>query len=143
MRTDAQLERYYWRHYKITLAEYNAILAAQGGCCYICGRRPFGRRLAVDHDHRIAKGKILFERAGRMWSALIRSGRVVAKLKSEVKKIARAQLLRASVRGIICWRCNRGLQFYRDIAATFDRASHYLRFPPARGVLSERLPKAA
>lgn len=38
--------------YGITEAEYDAILAVQGGRCFIC-RRATGarRRLAVDHDH--------------------------------------------------------------------------------------------
>lgn len=40
----------------ITLAEYNAILAAQGGVCAICGLPPLNtnkrnRRLSVDHCH--------------------------------------------------------------------------------------------
>lgn len=37
--------------YGISTRQYNAILAAQGGVCAICGRRPSKRRLAVDHDH--------------------------------------------------------------------------------------------
>lgn len=38
--------------YGITVEEYEAIKAAQGGVCYIC-RRANGRtvRLSVDHDH--------------------------------------------------------------------------------------------
>ena len=41
------------REYGITLKEYNAILAHQGGKCAIC-KRPttdFRTRLAVDHSH--------------------------------------------------------------------------------------------
>lgn len=38
--------------YGITLAEYNHILASQGGGCAICGTKPKRyRRLDVDHDH--------------------------------------------------------------------------------------------
>jgi recombination endonuclease VII len=32
--------------------EYDAMLAAQGGVCAICGNAPKTRRLHVDHDHR-------------------------------------------------------------------------------------------
>ncbi len=39
--------------FNITPAEYDAILAEQGGVCGICGKPPKpGRRLATDHDHR-------------------------------------------------------------------------------------------
>ena len=39
--------------YDLTLEEYAAILAAQGGVCFGCGRPPkAGAVLHVDHDHR-------------------------------------------------------------------------------------------
>jgi hypothetical protein len=37
--------------YGITGEEYEAILKAQGGVCYICEQPPRSKRLAVDHDH--------------------------------------------------------------------------------------------
>lgn len=42
----------------IGLEEYNAMFAAQGGCCAICQRHQseFKRALATDHDH--ASGKV-------------------------------------------------------------------------------------
>jgi hypothetical protein len=43
--------------YGITPEQYEALLVAQGGGCAICGRRPSGRRLAVDHDHACCPGK--------------------------------------------------------------------------------------
>lgn len=44
--------------YGITAAEYDAMAAAQDGCCAICSGEPLGRgnRLHIDHDH--ASGKI-------------------------------------------------------------------------------------
>lgn len=41
------------RRYKISLAEYRAMLEKQGGVCAICGKTPEenGKELAVDHDH--------------------------------------------------------------------------------------------
>lgn len=43
-------DRYLQRTYGITVEQYEAILAEQGGTCYIC-RRPARGRLTVDHDH--------------------------------------------------------------------------------------------
>ena len=42
-----------WDNYKLTIAQYDAILAYQGGVCYGCHQaEPVkGRRLSVDHDH--------------------------------------------------------------------------------------------
>jgi len=40
------------RKYGMTLDDYEAMLAAQGGVCAICGKpRPEERTLHVDHDH--------------------------------------------------------------------------------------------
>lgn len=43
-----------WRWPNFTLADYNALLAVQGGGCAItgCTRRPKTRRFSVDHDHK-------------------------------------------------------------------------------------------
>jgi hypothetical protein len=38
--------------YGIDSTEYERLLALQGGKCAICRRRPVGKRLAVDHDHK-------------------------------------------------------------------------------------------
>lgn len=41
-----------WKCFRLTLEEYDAILAEQGFGCGICGRAPKnGKSLAVDHDH--------------------------------------------------------------------------------------------
>jgi hypothetical protein len=42
-----------WDNYKLTIAQYEIILAHQRGVCYICWcPEPVkGRRLSVDHDH--------------------------------------------------------------------------------------------
>lgn len=39
------------RTYDLDPAEYDRLLAWQGGRCYMCGRQPRSARLAVDHDH--------------------------------------------------------------------------------------------
>jgi hypothetical protein len=47
-----RLTRKLWQEYKLTLAQYMALVEAQGGVCAICGRTPeSGSRLFVDHCH--------------------------------------------------------------------------------------------
>ena len=43
--------------YGLTVEEYDAMLSASEGGCWICGYmpKPGGRRLAVDHDHKKPK----------------------------------------------------------------------------------------
>lgn len=43
--------------FNITLVEYEAILAGQGGVCAICGSKPGKIRLAVDHSHDCCPGR--------------------------------------------------------------------------------------
>jgi hypothetical protein len=57
---DKYLEYFYKRKYGITLADYRAMEAEQGGACYLCSRKcATGRRLAVDHDHATGKARRL------------------------------------------------------------------------------------
>lgn len=51
-------EKQLMRKFGMTGAEYDAMLAIQGGVCAICGLPcPSGNRLAVDHDHACCPGK--------------------------------------------------------------------------------------
>ena len=50
-KTDPKHSAYVLDKYGITGEEYELLLAAQGGVCYICRARPVSKRLAVDHDH--------------------------------------------------------------------------------------------
>lgn len=44
------------RQFKVTQAEFDAMLEAQGGVCKICGGPPIGKtRLSIDHDHQTNK----------------------------------------------------------------------------------------
>jgi hypothetical protein len=47
-----QREQKMTRIFNISVAEYDALLAAQDGLCAICCRPPKKNRLAVDHDHK-------------------------------------------------------------------------------------------
>jgi hypothetical protein len=52
----ADRKSYLRRKYGITVEEYDAMLAAQGGVCKICEQaRPEERTLHVDHDHMTGK----------------------------------------------------------------------------------------
>jgi hypothetical protein len=48
--------RQFRQKYGITIAEYDAMVAAQGGVCKICGQDDGDRRLAVVHCH--ATGRV-------------------------------------------------------------------------------------
>jgi hypothetical protein len=48
-------DRYVQRTYGLAPGEYAARLAAQGGGCAICTKKPRKRYLAVDHDHRTGR----------------------------------------------------------------------------------------
>lgn len=54
---------YLVRNYGITLKDYKAMVASQGGVCAICGRRPSGngvnKRLFIDHNHSTKKIRAL------------------------------------------------------------------------------------
>lgn len=58
----AQRDRHLLRKFGITAADYDRMLAAQGGGCALCGRRPedqaarYKSFLHVDHDH--ATGRV-------------------------------------------------------------------------------------
>ncbi len=50
--TNSQRNAYLLRTYRITEAEFEAIVEYQGGGCAGCGRKRRGRSLHVDHDHK-------------------------------------------------------------------------------------------
>lgn len=56
---DRYFDYLYRSKFGISLAEYEALLAGQGGGCAICGHQPQGDspRLAVDHDHACCPGR--------------------------------------------------------------------------------------
>ena len=44
------------RLYGIDVADYELMLEKQSGGCYICGKKPEGKRaLDIDHDHKTGK----------------------------------------------------------------------------------------
>ena len=55
-RRDRERDRRYRLRYGITLFEYEAILAAQGGVCFLCGRPPKKVSHSLDHNHKGPQG---------------------------------------------------------------------------------------
>lgn len=81
MASDADRARRLWKLYGLTLHDYDLLAAHQGNRCAICHTAPkAGKNLAVDHDHAIV---------------------------AKVPKAKRTpEVMRTSVRGLLCWLCN-------------------------------------
>ena len=119
---------HYQRAYCISLSEAEAMFASQGNLCAICGR-PTRRRLDVDHDHKIEKAPITIERTedgfvGRAFHLVVECTN-----KAFARAAIRMKLLRWSVRGGLCHRCNRGLQMFGDNPERLRNAANYLDNP--------------
>ena len=95
--------QWYKSQYGISLVEYNMLLAEQGGRCFICRKKPGKRRLAVDHDHA---------------------------LEAENQKNGEKNSARLSVRGLLCYTCNRFLGHIGDKIRPVQLMSEYLRRGP-------------
>ena len=106
-------DNYLVKKYGITLPEYEALLAIQGGVCWICERPPKndaedGRRvLHVDHRH----------------------------VKNDKKQNPRDT--RKRVRGLLCWRCNASLQKFKDDPVLMRKAANFVEQCPAQHYLKE------
>ena len=125
--TDLRLQR----SYGITLADYNKLLLAGDGKCWICKSPPGARRLHVDHDHSWKKAGINAEReetgGWTLWAIYEGENYLCsAPKKADAKRCLLEKLKRASVRGLLCSWCNRGLRFYHDSAESLMRAHEYI-----------------
>lgn len=94
----------------ITEDEYQLLLESQGGVCYVCGRPPGRIRLAIDHDHAMAREHCTHD--------------------PDKKACKRC------IRGLLDKGCNRFMGRLWDDPMRFDRGAEYLRNPPARVVFS-------
>ena len=97
------------RLYGITLIEYEAMLKDQGGACYICQEAPKEgkRKLSVDHLH------------------------------SKGEKQRNPRERRGRCRGLLCWKCNRGIGGFKDNVKQLRRAADYLEKWPAQKILTK------
>jgi hypothetical protein len=129
---ETQADKRLRRTYGITLEEYNQRLAEQGGGCAICRHPPGKCRLSVDHDHKIARTKIrAYLEIGKSYWVADAIPYIMPvgghKSKKEAVTYVKNKLRRRSVRGILCWRCNSGLQKYSDRPERFEAAAQYLK----------------
>lgn len=136
---EIKVDKYYWKKFSHRLAEIEEILARQGGVCYICKRPPGERRLSVDHDHAYDRVKIVVKKHPliREWFSAATIFGKECKGMGATRALAREGirfiLRRESVRGILCLRCNKGIQMFEDSKAPltpaerFDRAAKYFR----------------
>lgn len=109
--TTASRETRLMETYGLSLADYDALLDAQWGKCYIC-EKAYRYNLDVDHDHAQQKNLI-----AHGWTLVAST--------------------RASIRGLLCKRCNRRmLPAASDNPEMLERAAMYLRLSPAQSVLA-------
>lgn len=148
---EKRLDKYYLKKFGWTLAEIDAMFAAQGNVCAACKRPPGERRMSVDHDHRYDKVEIKVEKAPATTSdagfyyANFRLHGQFRCLLGETRKSARLRvrqfLRRQSVRGGLCLRCNKGLAMFEDSKAPLlpadrlDNLAAYLRRFAAKSLL--------
>ncbi len=113
--------------------------------CAICGKipDPEGISLHVDHDHSIRDRKVVAERTSSVGPCRVNGWRASALYhgilysadsiqKNKAISDVRRQLKRASVRGLLCWACNKALGRARfggqkDNQVLIQRAADYLK----------------
>jgi hypothetical protein len=133
-KTKAQLDRAtdirLQARYGVGLDWYYEQLDKQDGGCAICGSTPKSRKLHIDHDHSWTKVKADSRKMDDGWkSSAEYKGKVFrgeGHTKSEALRRVKAQLKRASVRALICFPHNKGLQVFRDDPSHLRAAAKYL-----------------
>lgn len=133
------LDSKYRKKFGWSLNEVNRLSEKQGGVCAICKRPPKTNRLSVDHDHAYDRAKVkvikTFFPTGFLAYAEVYGEPFSAEAvsRADAKELLRCLLRRASVRGLLCFLCNGGIQKFEDSKAPlapaerFDRAAKYFR----------------
>jgi hypothetical protein len=136
---------YFLRQYGITLAERAAIVEEQDNKCAACGRIfDEAVRMEVDHDHTMARTKLIIERLPDWnWAAFLNktdtSCIAIGTTRAEARKNGQRVLRRRSVRGVLCGGryagCNRKMGRI-DKIPWLQAVTAYLQNPPARRILT-------
>lgn len=126
-------DKYLRKNFEITQAEFNRAFTKQGSVCKACGRPPKDRSLHTDHDHEVEDWAVEAKKIGdHKWLAWPKFGMGRLEFSSEgrTKPLARAAvkkvLKRLSVRGILCYPCNKGMKWYSDDPVRLHRLAEYL-----------------
>lgn len=130
-------DAYLRRKFSITEEEYNKALKKNGGVCAISGKPPTNRSLAVDHDHKIERWKIVSVKEGDNWVSSPQNTedqkapmRLRFTESDRLKQISRAKvkarLKRLSIRGVLDWQPNTGLRKWNDDPVLLRNAAQYL-----------------
>ena len=107
-----QRKTYLKYHYGITVEEYAQMVDNQNHCCAICKKpNANNKKLHVDHKH--TKGE------------------------KKLPSPDRQNLIRANVRGLVCWQCNRAIAMFRDDPSVLRNAADYLDSWPSKLVIKE------
>ena len=135
MKTQAQLDRAaslrLQKVYGRDLEWYNQQFELQGRHCAVCPDGPGTRRLHVDHDHKYQRVKIETGKVYKgFWSGSAIYNDILftadGKTKSEVIQKIKQSLKEASVRGLLCHRCNRAMILFKDQIEIIRKAADYL-----------------
>ena len=121
-----RLEKKYGRD----LVWYEDQLKIQGGVCKLCQSPPGTRRLHVDHDHKWTRVKIRTEKsvAGGWRAEGTYRGTTYscsAKKRNDAINAVKGYLKRASIRGLLCFRCNSFVVGFND-PDLLRRAADYI-----------------
>jgi hypothetical protein len=134
MKTQEQLDQIaskrMMKRYGRDLVWYEEELKRQNGCCKLCGSMPGTRRLHVDHDHKWNRVKVRTEKtsAGNWKAEATYLGKTYVcfsdKRNPAIQEV-RGYLKRASIRSLLCFRCNSFVVGFND-PALLRRAADYL-----------------
>lgn len=130
MTPEEKLNKYYLRKFGWTFAEVQALEEKQHGICAICHRPPGERRLSLDHDHAFDRINLVIERLPDWnWAAFLNetdaSCIAIGTTRKEARVNGRRALRRLSVRGLLCLRCNKGIQMFEDSKAPLFPADRF------------------